>query len=114
MLNLKVIARLIVATMLSLLVVGSAFAGVSDTCYATSAGPIVDMHEKPHTASTVVNTLSIHETHLVVGARKIPSELEPEGAHVLWLLLKPLDGSASGWVMYPQVIVFGDCSKYGI
>jgi len=113
MLNHKFIIRLTVGLMLLLSISSSAFAGAPIACYATSAGPIVDMYERPHTASVVVNTLSITETHPVIDARKLPSELEPEGAGVLWLLLEPLDGSARGWVMYPEVIVFGsECDKF--
>lgn len=116
MLNHKFIIRLIIGLMLSLIVISSStFAGDTVECYAVTPGPIVDMHERPHTKSIVVNTLESNDTYPVVAIRKTPSELEPEGAYVLWLLLEPQDGTPSGWVMYNDVIVFGsECNKFGI
>jgi len=114
MLNFKVIARLIIATMLSLLVVGSAFSLGPGSCTATSPGPVVKMYEKPSIHATVVNVLTVDHVYRVIDATKLPSELEPEGNYELWLYLKPNNGTPRGWVRYSEVIVAGDCSKYGI
>lgn len=115
MLSLKSIARLVIAMMLSLLVIGSAFSLGPQPCTATSPGPVVKMYEKPHTQSAVVNSLTVDDHYLVVDITKVPSELEPEGAYALWLLLKPTNGTARGWVPYGDVIVSGDtCYKFGL
>jgi|GEM_PF-3849256 len=115
MLNLKTIVRLIVAMMMSLLIVGSVFSLGPQPCSATSPEPVVKMFEKPHTQSAVVNVLTVDDHFPVVDVTKIPSELEPEGAYDLWLLLKPDNGTARGWVKYYDVIVSGDtCDKFGL
>ena len=118
MLNYKYIIRLTIGLMLSIIVIGassSSFAAAPYDCYAVSPGPVVKMFERPHTKSVVVNTLGIHNTYPVIDIDKTPSELEPEGAYVLWLLLEPQDGTPSGWVMYNDVVVFGtQCNKFGI
>ena len=115
MLNLKTIVRLIVVVMLSMLVVGSAFSLGFQPCSATSPGPVVNMYEKIHTQSAVVNTLTVDDLYRVVDITKEPSELEPEGTYALWLLLKPDNGTARGWVLYSDVIVSGDtCGKFGL
>lgn len=115
MINLKFIARLIIGMMLSMLVLGSAFSLDPLPCSATSPGPDVNMFEKAHTQSTVVNILTVDDIYRIADINKLPSELEPEGTNVLWLFLAPADGTASGWVLYSEVVVVGDnCDKFGL
>ncbi len=113
--NYKIIITLAIALILSMLATTSAFAYEKVDCFAMAPGAPVSMYERPHTQSVIVNTLDMNETYRIADITKTPSELEPEGAYVLWLYLRPEDGTKPGWVMYTDVFVFGaECNKFGL
>ena len=113
--NHKIIISLAIALILSMFATSSSFAYEKVDCFAMAPGVPVSMHERPHTQSVVVNTLDMNDVYRIIDITKAPSELEPEGAYVLWLYLMPHDGTEPGWVLHTNVFVFGtECNKFGL